>query len=118
MTAISRRAPDTSAPEGVDLGCLEGGYAVEFARLGMDATGIEARQSNFENCLYVKNHVNLPNLKFLRDDAKNIAHHNKFDVFFINGLLYHLDEPRRFLEQVGRSCNKAMFLHTHIATAV
>jgi hypothetical protein len=31
-----------------DLGCLEGGYAVEFARLGMNATGIEVRDSNFQ----------------------------------------------------------------------
>ena len=34
----------------VDLGCLEGGYALEFARLGFDALGIEARASNFAAC--------------------------------------------------------------------
>jgi SAM-dependent methyltransferase len=100
----------------VDLGCLEGGYAVEFARLGMNVTGIEVRQSNYENCLYVKKHVNLPNLNFFRDDANNVAAYGKFDVFFINGLLYHLDKPRRFLEQVAGLCKKAIFLHTHVAT--
>ncbi len=34
-----------------DLGCLEGGYAIEFARLGMISTGIEVRESNIRNCL-------------------------------------------------------------------
>jgi len=38
----------------VDLGCLEGGYAVEFARDGFDTLGIEVRQSNFKNCQRVK----------------------------------------------------------------
>jgi 2-polyprenyl-3-methyl-5-hydroxy-6-metoxy-1,4-benzoquinol methylase len=31
----------------VDLGCLEGGYTVEFARMGFEALGIEVRKSNF-----------------------------------------------------------------------
>jgi SAM-dependent methyltransferase len=30
-----------------DLGCLEGGHALEFARMGMDALGIEVRRANF-----------------------------------------------------------------------
>ena len=37
-----------------DLGCLEGGYATEFARLGYDSLGIEVRESNFSACNYVK----------------------------------------------------------------
>ena len=32
----------------VDLGCLEGGYTVEFARAGFEATGLEAREQNIE----------------------------------------------------------------------
>ena len=28
----------------VDLGCLEGGYALEFARMGFETLGIEARR--------------------------------------------------------------------------
>jgi hypothetical protein len=43
----------------VDLGCLEGGYTVEFARMGMRSTGIEVRQSNYANCMLVKNKVQL-----------------------------------------------------------
>lgn len=27
----------------VDLGCLEGGYALEFARMGLESLGIEVR---------------------------------------------------------------------------
>jgi hypothetical protein len=37
----------------IDVGCLEGGYATEFARLGMTSTGLEVRESNYNNCLFV-----------------------------------------------------------------
>jgi len=30
----------------VDIGCLEGGYATEFARMGFESLGIEVRKEN------------------------------------------------------------------------
>jgi tRNA G46 methylase TrmB len=54
----------------VDLGCLEGGYAVSFAREGLRTLGIEIRQSNIDNCLRVKQATNLANLEFVRDDVR------------------------------------------------
>ena len=81
-----------------DLGCLEGGYAVEFARMGFNVLGIEVRAANLAACNYVKSKTNLPNLSFVEDDAWNIAKHGMFDVTFCCGLLYHFDRPR---EQVG-----------------
>ncbi len=52
-----------------DVGCLEGGYAVEFARMGFQVLGIEVRQSNIAACNYVKSKTDLPNLEFVQDDA-------------------------------------------------
>ena len=118
-----RKMLDVIYPDGlagktiVDIGCLEGGYATEFARMGMTATGIEVRESNYRNCLHVKSRVDLGNLHFIHGDANNIDAHGNFDVFFINGLLYHLDRPRRFLEKVSRYCDKAVFIQTHVANA-
>lgn len=101
----------------IDVGCLEGGYAAEFARIGMSATGLEVRDSNYQNCLYVKSKMNLENLNFIHDDANNIDKYGNHDVVFINGLLYHLDNPRSFLEKIGGHCNKAIFIQTHVANA-
>ncbi len=56
-----------------DLGCLEGGYTVEFARLGFQSVGIDVRESNIDVCRYVQSKVNLPNLQFVRDDVWNAA---------------------------------------------
>lgn len=99
----------------VDVGCLEGGFTTEFARLGMQATGIEVRRSNYRNCMRVKAATNLPNLTFVQDDANNIGRYGPFDVGFVCGLLYHLDRPRRFLTDASRVCRRALFLETHVA---
>jgi SAM-dependent methyltransferase len=98
-----------------DLGCLEGGYALEFARMGFDALGVEVRQSNFENCLEVQRRAALPNLSFARDDVWNLASHGTFDVIFCSGLLYHLDRPRAFINLMGRQARDAVIINTHFA---
>jgi len=100
----------------IDVGCLEGGFATEFARLGLDATGLEVRDSNFRNCMIVKSGTDLPHLRFVQDDAMNIAAHGPFDAVFVCGLLYHLDRPRRFLEDAARVCRRVMFIDTHVAS--
>ena len=100
----------------VDLGCLEGGYTVEFARHGMDALGIEARASNYAKCELVQAGVSLPNLRFARDDVRNIANYGHFDAVFCCGLLYHLDRPSDFVRLASASCAKVLILNTHFAT--
>jgi len=99
----------------VDLGCLEGGFALEFARLGMISTGIEVRDSNMQNCRYVQERCKVASLRFVKDDVMNIADHGPFDVIFANGLLYHLDHPLRFLRSAASVCRSAIILHTHVA---
>lgn len=101
-----------------DLGCLEGGYTVEFARMGFgEALGLEIRPDNFANCMFVKGRVNLPNLRFVNDDVWNLARHGVFDVIFCGGILYHLETPKRFIELMAEVVRKAVLINTHFATA-
>ncbi len=99
----------------IDLGCLEGGYATEFARLGFDSTGLEVRKSNFENCLYIKDRVALDNLHFVNDDAWNIGHYGIFDIIFCVGLYYHIDRVTDFMQMLARHTRRAILLDTHFA---
>jgi SAM-dependent methyltransferase len=100
-----------------DLGCLKGGYTVEFARLGFgEALGLEVRPANFANCMYVKQRVNLPNLTFRNDDIWNLPRYGTFDVIFCGGVLYHLDAPKRFLDLMATVVRKAVLVNTHFAT--
>ncbi|MDB6097344.1 MAG: hypothetical protein QOK23_1123 [Gammaproteobacteria bacterium] len=100
-----------------DLGCLEGGYTVEFARLGLQALGLDVRQLNIEACRYVQSKVNLPNLEFARDDVWNIAAYGSFDAVFCCGLFYHLDKPREFLTLLSQVTKRLLILQTHFSEA-
>ena len=102
----------------IDLACLEGGFTVEFARLGFKSLGIEVRNSNFVNCEYVKNHVNIPHLKFIQDNVLNLERYGSFDVVFCSGILYHLEKPKAFLEMMEKCCNKVLIVNTHYSTDV
>jgi SAM-dependent methyltransferase len=99
-----------------DLACLEGGYAVEFARHGMDALGIEVRSSNYKNCLLVKRGLSLENLNFVQDNVWNLERYGEFDAIYCCGLLYHLDRPREFLTLLSKMCRKLLILNTHFST--
>ena len=102
----------------VDLACLEGGYSVEFARLGFgEVLGIEVRQTNIQRCEYVRQRVNMPNLRFAQDDVWNLAHYGLFDAIFCCGIFYHLDRPRQFLGLLADSARRAVLINTHFATA-
>ena len=98
-----------------DVGCLEGGYAVEFARMGFRVLGIEVRELNIAACNYVKSKTDLPHLEFVQDDALNIARHGVFDAVFCCGLLYHLDRPKQYLETLSSVTNKLLILQTHFS---
>jgi len=98
-----------------DVGCLEGGYTVAFARLGFQALGLDVRQLNIDACRYVQTKVNLPNLDFVLDNAWNIAKYGPFDVTFCCGLLYHLDKPKEYLELLAKVTNRVLILDTHFS---
>jgi len=98
-----------------DLGCLEGGYTVEFSRMGMQATGIEVRQSNIDNCLHVSRKAGLPNLAFAKNDVWNLAEYGRFDAMFCCGLLYHLDQPGRFIRLMAEQTRDVIMINTHYA---
>jgi SAM-dependent methyltransferase len=101
----------------VDLGCLEGGYTVEFARAGFEATGIEAREQNLERCDFVAAQLQLPNLHFVRDDVRNLGNYPPFDAIFCSGLLYHLERPATYLRLLAQQANRLLILQTHYALA-
>ena len=99
-----------------DLGCLEGGYSVLLAREGYEVVGIEGQQGNFETCQWVAGQVGLDNLRFVQDDVRDIGDHGSFDAVLCAGLLYHLDQPVAYLDQLGRLTRRLLIVSTNFAT--
>lgn len=96
-----------------DLGSLYGAYTLEFARAGYQATGIEARPENIEAARRLG--TGIPNLRYIQDDVRNIEDYGPFDAVFCCGLLYHLDEPARFLKLLGQVTHRVLIVQTHFA---
>jgi SAM-dependent methyltransferase len=100
-----------------DLGCLEGGFALAFAQRGAEVVGVEARPDNLAKCALLKEHFGLPNLTFRQADVKTftVESFGSFDVVLALGILYHLDDPAAWLDQVARATRGVLFVDTHYA---
>jgi len=52
----------------------------------MNVVGIEVRQTNLDCCEFARSKVDLPNLKFIRDDAWALTRYGRSMSFYCNGL--------------------------------
>jgi SAM-dependent methyltransferase len=103
----------------LDLACLEGLFAIEFARHKAKCLGIEGREANIEKARFVKEVLSLDNLDLVQDDVRNLSveRYGRFDIVLCLGLLYHLDVPDvfAFLEKLGEASKKICIIDTRIA---
>jgi 2-polyprenyl-3-methyl-5-hydroxy-6-metoxy-1,4-benzoquinol methylase len=102
----------------LDLACLEGMYALEFARHGAEAVGIEGREANLAKANFAKEVLSLDNLTFYQDDIRNLSpeKYGQFDVVLCLGVYYHLDAPSAFrlAEQMYAVCRRLLFMDTQV----
>lgn len=103
----------------LDLGCLEGLYAVEFARRGAEVVGIEVRRPNLEKARLARDVLGLERLELLEEDVRELSRerHGEFDVVLCWGILYHLAVPGvfEFAERMAEVCRGFAIVDTHVA---
>jgi hypothetical protein len=103
----------------LDLACLEGHYAIEFALQGAEAVGIELRDVHVAKAEFAKRQLGLQRVTFQLDDVRNLARdvHGEFDVVICSGILYHLDVPDvfDFVRQCYEVCTRVAIFDTQIA---
>jgi SAM-dependent methyltransferase len=104
----------------LDLGALEGLFALEFARRGAAVVAIEGREANLEKIRFAKEVLGLDRLELRLEDVRGLDRrkHGEFDVVLCLGLLYHLDSPDVFtlLEQMLDVCLDVTVIETRIHT--
>jgi len=101
----------------VDLGCNEAELAIEFAMQGADVVAIDGRESNLAKPQLVKELLELDKLTIINENVINVTAdtYGQFDVVLCFGLLYHLDDPYRFLKSIHEMTRRSLFLNTHVA---
>jgi SAM-dependent methyltransferase len=102
----------------LDLGSLEGAQAFELAKSPRVSriVGLEGREANLEKANYVKQLLGAGKVSFVKADIETVdlTEFGKFEVVFCAGVLYHLPNPWRLVEQMSRVTDNA-FIWTHYA---
>jgi SAM-dependent methyltransferase len=103
----------------LDLGCLEGGYAVEFAMHGATVIAVEGREANIAKARVVRDLLHLDNLILFRDDIRNLSLEawGSFNVVLCLGVLYHIDATAlfSFTEQIATICTHLAIFDTEVS---
>jgi 2-polyprenyl-3-methyl-5-hydroxy-6-metoxy-1,4-benzoquinol methylase len=103
----------------LDVGCLEGYFSAECALHGASVVGVDGKAINVRKCDFVRSVLGIRNLTFVKDDGLRVTRkkYGSFDVVLALGLLYHLDNPFKFLANMADLCDGFMLIDTHIALA-
>ena len=95
------------APEAgtiLELGSLEGAQSFILAeRAGVKRVlALEGREANLRKARFVQELLQVPNVQFAQANLEQakMAEFGRFDAVFCSGLLYHLPEPWKLIEQL------------------
>lgn len=105
----------------LDLGCLEGGFSIEFGLWGANVVGIDGRKANVAKAEFARDALRLQSVTFAQQDIRSLSLDalGSFDVILCVGVFYHL--PSRdllpFLRTIRSMCRGLCILDTHISLA-
>ncbi len=102
----------------LELGSLEGAHTFQLAaRAGAHVTAVEGREENLERARFLQRLLAVDNVAFHLADLETarLASFGRFDAVFCCGLLYHLPEPWRLLDDLA-SASDNVFIWTHVAS--
>src|SRR5947209_763209 len=90
----------------LELGSLEGAHTFILAQSpGVDRVlAIEGRETNLRKARFVQKLLEVQNAEFVEANLENadLEAFGKFDAVFCSGLLYHLPEPWKLIEQLSK----------------
>lgn len=101
----------------IEFGPLEGGNSIILEKLEVKrVTVIEGHIENFVRCCVIKNLCELNRTTFYFDDVMNatVEKYGKYDMGFVAGILYHLNNPHIFLNQLSKMTDE-IIVSTHYA---
>ena len=108
----------------LELGAFDGRHSEVALRLGAAfATVVEGRKENLKHA----NPAWPGRVGFVVGDIRDMKAltpnpspdgRGEYDVGLIFGVLYHLDNPVRFLEKALNLCREAVFIWTHVADTI
>lgn len=117
--ATSLYGRDLTGLKVLDLACLEGLTAIEFAKRGATTVGVEIRDHHLDKARGVASILGLANATFKTDDVRNVnpEKYGMFDIVICSGILYHLNQPDvfHFVRNIAACCSRIAMIDTSTA---
>ncbi len=103
----------------LDLGCGEGGFALELGKQGAEVVAIEGRVALAEKAEFAREALGLPRVAILHGDVRRLSpeEHGFFDVVLALGILDRLDAPALFdvAKRVAAVCKGFALVEARLA---
>ena len=103
----------------LDLGCGEGGFALELGKQGAEVLAIEGRAALAEKAEFAREALGLRQVSIVRGDVRRLSaeEHGFFDVVLVLGILDRLDAPAVFdlAKRVGLVCKGFALVEARLA---
>jgi tRNA (mo5U34)-methyltransferase len=113
LDSISFNYPDATL---LDLACNEGYFTFEAMKRGAKSgLGIDARPLNIDKANFIKANIPALNCEFRVGDIYDYPYENKkYDVVFLLGILYHVENPIGLLRLAASLTSKFLFVETQL----
>jgi len=103
----------------LDLGCGEGGFALELGKQGAEVVAIEGRVALVEKAEFARDALGLRHVSIVRGDVRRLCaeDYGFFDVVLALGILDRLDAPAVFdvAKRVGSVCKGFALIEARLA---
>jgi len=101
----------------LELGSLEGGHSFALASWPhvKHVVAVEGRKANLQRARFVQSVMGQEKVRFVQANLEtlDLSSLGSFDAVLCLGLLYHLPQPWRLLEKIGR-VTRGVLLWTHL----
>lgn len=101
----------------LDIACNEGFYSFELAKRGVkEVIGFDARKINIDKANFINEFWKFDNASFFVGDIEKInnVELGQFDLVFVLGLLYHVENPMLILRKIKSLTNGFCVFDTQI----
>jgi len=102
----------------LDLGCGEGGLAIELGKHGAEVVALEGRLAHVEKGELARDALGLRSVTFVRADARRLSveEHGFFDVVVALSILDRLDAPDVFevVRRIGAVCKRFAIIEARL----
>lgn len=103
----------------LDLGCGEGGFALELGKQGAEVVAIEGRGALVEKAEFAREALELRHVSIVRGDVRRLGaeDYGFFDVVLALGILDRLDAPAVFdvAKRIGSVCKGFALIEARLA---